>query len=39
MLALVELTGSVAARGPAQRLMATASALSLRGVPVPWALR
>src|SRR5208282_2003550 len=39
MLALVELTGKVAARPPAQRLMAAASVLSFCGVAVPWALR
>ncbi len=38
MHALVELTGRVAARPPAQRLMAAASVASFCGVAVPWAL-
>src|SRR5262245_40129518 len=38
MLALVELTGRWATASPAQALIALASALSLSGVPVPWAL-
>ena len=33
-----KLTGKELARGPAHRLMAAASALSLSKVPVPWAL-
>src|SRR5258708_2656753 len=38
MLDLVELTGIFFACSPAQRLIAAASALSFKGVPVPWAL-
>ena len=38
MDALVELTGKLATRPPAHRLIAAASAPSLSGVPVPWAL-